>query len=945
MLHLNQSFSKKFHKKKLDNKGASLVMVLSVMALIFVLVTIILMITATNLFMKDAARRNSENFYDAESVIDEIKAGLEVVCYDAYSYASREAASANAVYREAIYKEKYAEYLTDSLAVVGSSSTGRKYQLDSFKTAGTDARSLAGVGLLTGEYDKQYDGIKNCLKSTVKNSDGIGGEVLTNDADAYMNVDTVNGVVELKNISVQYTDKHDYVTKITTDVKLACPPSNIGDTATLNNILYYTIITDDSVYAHNGGYTRTNKNKFEGNMFVGYNQSNFENYNVDMTPGGGSSTSATQICYFIGGGTLRLNHSDFTMKDSQMWVQGLSLLGFSGHAEADNDFKETGITSKPQITGPSTFDNSSGDTENTRIYMQDDLALGANAKVKLKGQLVGFGNDNDLLNNSLSTTDDLKGSSVMSLRKNGSGAAVGENLPSQEMISGAAGSSPTNKTIRRDIIEKPYEYNSAVLVNGKNTELDLTGLTKLSLAGNAYVNANNTDGTYANNDIRTGESISIKSNQRAYLVPAELLKFNANPVNATDFTAQYQAIQKDYWDHISSGKYTTGVLAGSTATATSQADVPISTLDFLNGGVDGTWHTTKIAVFGLTFDEIGVDDIRLAAFKTGSVPVYYFFMHFKDDESASNFYNMYFNVGANKSTLTERLSYFTNTSGAGLSLPTTFNPDTYTKRSDSNFYFNGSLVATNKGDDHIKIPDTMTEIRNTATDEATGSGAAAAKKNQNIDDSGALFDSYYSLQTALTTRYDELSPDQKRRTMFDNIVVETKLKDVVSKATGDSDMDSKSRRYYVSDTGQGAILCYNVDPTTELTINSHDLDKIKALYTAGGGDAGNAKISLIVTNTNLKIDNIGDFSGLILSKGKVDIGNDMDITQAPADVVVALNAVNNDPDYNIKIPREIFWNPANLAIGGTTVTGSVGKGGVTTVTLPSLVTYDNWVRE
>ena len=239
----------------------------------------------------------------------------------------------------------------------------------------------------------------------------------------------------------------------------------------------------------------------------------------------------------------------------------------------------------------------------------------------------------------------------------------------------------------------------------------------------------------------------------------------------------------------------------------------------------------------------------------------------------------------------------------------------------------------------------MTEIRNTATDEATGSGAASAKKNQNIDDSGALFDSYYALQTALTTRYDELSPDQKRRTMFDNIVVETKLKDVVSKATGDSDMDSKSRRYYVSDTGQGAILCYNVDPTTELTINSHDLDKIKALYTAGGGDAGNAKISLIVTNTNLKIDNIGDFSGLILSKGKVDIGNDMDITQAPADVVVALNAVNNDPDYNIKIPREIFWNPANLAIGGTTVTGSVGKGGVTTVTLPSLVTYDNWVRE
>ncbi|MDE7238818.1 MAG: hypothetical protein K2N41_03800, partial [Lachnospiraceae bacterium] len=109
--------------------------------------------------------------------------------------------------------------------------------------------------------------------------------------------------------------------------------------------------------------------------------------------------------------------------------------------------------------------------------------------------------------------------------------------------------------------------SSSILINGAGIKLDISGLAELGLAGQAYIGTTDADGdgvkddpmdivaedgttydTSVNQDVRMGESLSIKSNQLAYLVPPECIGYiqgecvvGANPVSLT----QYQEFQAD----------------------------------------------------------------------------------------------------------------------------------------------------------------------------------------------------------------------------------------------------------------------------------------------------------------------------------------------------------------------------------------------------------------
>lgn len=73
--------------------------------------------------------------------------------------------------------------------------------------------------------------------------------------------------------------------------------------------------------------------------------------------------------------------------------------------------------------------------------------------------------------------------------------------------------------------DQQSDYSSAILVNGKNTWLKANGLQKLILAGRTFVSRKNADGSQADNsDIMMGESLAVKSNQLAYLLPDKYIK-------------------------------------------------------------------------------------------------------------------------------------------------------------------------------------------------------------------------------------------------------------------------------------------------------------------------------------------------------------------------------------------------------------------------------------
>ncbi|MDO4540508.1 MAG: hypothetical protein Q4B48_05350 [Syntrophomonadaceae bacterium] len=83
--------------------------------------------------------------------------------------------------------------------------------------------------------------------------------------------------------------------------------------------------------------------------------------------------------------------------------------------------------------------------------------------------------------------------------------------------------------------------SSGIVINGKDTRLDMSGVTGLMLAGHTYIKANEPPGLantveLANDEVMMGESISVKSNQLAYMIPSNAvtgtatITGNSNPL-------------------------------------------------------------------------------------------------------------------------------------------------------------------------------------------------------------------------------------------------------------------------------------------------------------------------------------------------------------------------------------------------------------------------------
>ena len=127
-------------------------------------------------------------------------------------------------------------------------------------------------------------------------------------------------------------------------------------------------------------------------------------------------------------------------------------------------------------------------------YFADDLTIaGKNNNVKISGNYYGYGSYES------ATSDD----------------CVAKDQYIQSGLSGAA-------------------LSSAIVVNGKNTTLDLSDTQKLMIAGRNYIASSKVkaNGRTNTNDVVTGESLTVKGTQLAYLAPAEIGVDSTEPVQA-----------------------------------------------------------------------------------------------------------------------------------------------------------------------------------------------------------------------------------------------------------------------------------------------------------------------------------------------------------------------------------------------------------------------------
>ena len=412
------------------NKGSSLVLVLVMVAFIGILSSMLLTIAAANLQMKSVNKDAKGNFYSAEAVMNELKAGLEEIAAEQVT-------------------EAYRHILENYVEIKSHPDMPEKDVFDQYYVNGM-IKKLTGV-----EDGTKYD--IDLIKSYV--SPAFRSSILNRSTDINLLesvIDTTNPdgrrYIRLKDIKIGYADSV-YETTITTDILIEAPAVSFSNgSVSGSEFMKYALIGDKKV-----AVTAGNNARIQGSIYAGAD--GFE-VSVPLAEAGTNNITVNGD-YLISRGDLAIS----TGAAAEIGTPGRPV----------NMWVENIVTKKKIPSG--NLDTILSVVGN--CYVSDDLVLSAkNSKVSVAGNYYGY------------------------------------NMNKSNTIGG----------------EENSQYSSAILINGRNSSLDLSNVSRLVVSGRGFVSrsAERTPGTAK--DIMMGESITVKSNQIAYLVPSEYLEPGRNPV-------------------------------------------------------------------------------------------------------------------------------------------------------------------------------------------------------------------------------------------------------------------------------------------------------------------------------------------------------------------------------------------------------------------------------
>lgn len=433
--------------KRKDNRGASFVMVIVAMAIVAVFAVTVLWIALVNLQMKVTDEKNTDNFYSAEGVLDQICTGLQGDISTAYSAAYTEVmqnysdSSNNEAKRQSTFVNAYVKKLKELLQ---ADATGMTFNMDKIKGY-VDPSIIKNLDGVTPPSEPPYAVVTS---TTAKEGDAKDNGILS----VYTNR-TV-----LKGIKVEYTDEKGYKSIIETDISLAVPSMTFTASGGVPELFTYSLIGNDGLEIKNG----VSEVKLSGNLYAG----------SDYALNESSSDSTTSI-------TIPDN-SKLNVSDSSYLI-----------AEGDIEVGE-----HKNLTASTTNRSSLSIDSGCQLWTDNINVNGAT--VSLEGTTY--------------VSDD------MTLKGSGSKVTLGKNNQGKYVGYGNGGDDKSNP-VAAD--------SSAIIINGRNSSLDMAGLKELMLAGTAYINTsaivNNSSVGTQNSNVAMGESISVKGDQIAYLVPPECI--------------------------------------------------------------------------------------------------------------------------------------------------------------------------------------------------------------------------------------------------------------------------------------------------------------------------------------------------------------------------------------------------------------------------------------
>lgn len=813
-------------------KGSSLVTVLLVSSIVAILVTVVLAIVILNVFMKRADQLGQTAFYDAESALEEIRAGL----------ALDESKATTEAYLDTLanYSNLDDEKKTENFDDIFEDNLRKKLTIEN------------------GNYNISI--LEGYLKET-KYNNGVGAQILTSADDAYFNV-TKEGV-KLTNVHVKYTDANNYVSEIKTDIVLEYPPVNFQNASSIDNILTYGLIANKA-FAPKGTVNVV------GNAYLGSDLGKNDKITANYVNFKANGTQETNV---ISGGNFLLDGAEVNTDNVAFWSDKVTL---------DSGAK---------------FNMNSGS-----LYIKDDLVLGNNARSTLKGKLIMFGNP---------------------------WVAISEQMiNASEVRQGAKDDMPS--------------YSSSILVTGSNAGLDMSGLNTMVIGGSAYIDSRgkdgsvykrNSDGSYIrdkdgireSNNVVSGQSMMLKSDQRAYLVPSTLVGAEFKPV----YGGNGQIVR---WDNYSNGltnpmtgdqykRLIEEIMAFKGYTSEDQVQpTDIVNFDLAEPTIGMSLNGFARAI-GVTKDE-DLPTVKPCFYATenGGTMVY-LFLEFKtvgdnftgqQNKSyipAEAFYNLWYQLYhttlTNYTRLLGNINYYAT---YGIKLPKDVNDKT-------RMYFTGNILSTETNP--VIIPDIITQPDFTIDLNVEYSKQSAYYQ-----------DAYYTLNKNLSTRYATLSQAAKNKDLFDNLITKTAT-------VGDETYNLSGTNYYVYPSGEAAVV---VDGS--VTYNASLENSVRNTKDNDGNKHSDAKVNVIIATGDVTV--ADNFEGMIIAGGNVIVRSGNTITSNPDKAAKALIATAyNDGEDSTDCAANFVINAARYLLGGT------GRKEEDSghITMKDYVTYRNWTKQ
>lgn len=205
-------------------------------------------------------------------------------------------------------------------------------------------------------------------------------------------------------------------------------------------------------------------------------------------------------------------------------------------------------------------------------------------------------------------------------------------------------------TIYKQENVKTADLSSAISINGKNTTLDLSGLKKLMLAGKNYIASSKVpSGNMGTNtqDIMTGESMTVKGTQLAYLAPTEIL--GNSSMTEDDRSAMTNPMTFDEYNTYLGSK---GLKESGKDQVAVQWDTPVE-----------SWNNKTLKEIGVNPDE----PVKTVFYNNSSDGFVYFYLNFTDSQKAADFMQ-YFYLNGTKEKMDQYLSFYFGSDGSGINI-------------------------------------------------------------------------------------------------------------------------------------------------------------------------------------------------------------------------------------------------------------------------------------